>query len=343
LPASEAAIHTLLHVIASAQQRIDLMIYGWQDDPTGRAVACALAARAGQGVRVRLIVDRTGYLIHNPPAAHNACTFLDVLRAVPNLSVIEAPAAFLRFDHRKLAVIDGRVAWSGGVILTEVERCRWHDIAFLAEGPIVSQYARLFAERWQELGGCPDVLAGIAGDSLPVAANATVRMIRTDVGVRSLRDALYHAVDHAQHHIYLENPYLTDEILVDKLVAARARGVDVRALVTLRGNVARLNRYEASVANRLLQGGVRVYFFPGMTHVKALSADGVWAYLGTGNFDELSLRNNREVGLAITSEPVVAALDHNVFLPDMSGSHELTTFLPMPGHHVLLRLFRLWY
>ena len=69
--------------------------------------------------------------------------------------------------------------------------------------------------------------------------------------------------------------------------------------MTLRGNIERLNHFSALNANRLLRGGVRVYLYPAMTHVKAMSADGTWAYLGTGNFDELSLRNNREVGLSI--------------------------------------------
>jgi cardiolipin synthase A/B len=316
-------------------------MYGWGDDPTGRAVAAALAARAQRGVRVRLLVDRTAFLIHNPPAARDCCTFLDALRTVPNVSVIEPPGPFLRFDHRKLAVIDGRVAWTGGMILTEAARRRWHNFAFLAEGPIVAQYACLFEERWREQGGCPEALDLDGGP--PIAPNASVRMIRTDVKIRSLRDALFHAVDHATHHIYLENPYFSDEILTDKLVAARARGVDVRAVLTLRGNIERLNRYEALTANRLLRGGVRVYLFPAMTHVKALSADGVWAYIGTGNFDELSLRNNREVGLSVTSPAVVSSLDRHLFLPDMAVSQELTTLLPMPRNRLILELFALWY
>jgi cardiolipin synthase len=342
IPSSEGAIQSLLGLIATARQRIDLMMYAWEDDPTGREVAAALAARARQGVRVRLLVDRTAFLIHNAPAAENFCTFLDALRDVPNVSVIESPGTFLRFDHRKLAVVDGRAAWSGGMILTEVARRRWHNFAFLAEGPVVAQYDGLFEERWREQGGCPAALDAI-GPGTPIAPNATARMIRTDVGIRSLKDAIYHAVDHAQHHIYLENPYFSDEILTDKLVAARERGVDVRAVLTLRGNVQRLNRYETLTANRLLRGGVRVFLFPAMTHVKALSADGVWAYIGSGNFDELSLRNNREVALSVTSPTVVCALDQSLFLPDMAISEELTALLPMPPHRLLLELFALWY
>jgi phosphatidylserine/phosphatidylglycerophosphate/cardiolipin synthase-like enzyme len=156
-----------------------------------------------RGVRVRLLVDRTAFLIHNAPAARGCCTFLDALRSVPNVTLIEPPGAFFRFDHRKLAVIDGRAVWTGGMILTEAARRRWHNFAFLAEGPIVTQYAGLFEERWREQGGCPEAPCR-GGDLGPaLLPNASARMIRTDAGIRSLRDTVYHAVDHATHQIYL--------------------------------------------------------------------------------------------------------------------------------------------
>src|SRR5438105_5782188 len=117
--------------------------------------------------------------------------------------------------------------------------------------------------------------------------NAIVRLIRTDLDERSLKEAIYDAVDHARDHIYLENPYFSDEGLLARLVAARARGVDVRAVLTMRGNLRQLNQFEARTANHLWRAGARVYLYPAMTHVKAMSIDGAWAYLGTGNFDEL--------------------------------------------------------
>lgn len=345
LPDSEPAVRSLLGLIASAQSRIDLIMYGWEDDPTGREVAAALAARARAGVRVRLLVDRTGFLIHNPAAARGEPTFLDALGATPNVALIESPGTYFRFDHRKLAVIDGRIAWTGGMILTEYARRSWHNFAFLAEGPIVAQYAALFADRWQELGGAP-AGPGPPPPPPPVVANAAVRLLRTDLGgERSLKRAIYHAVDHARRHIYLENPYFADEVLSRKLAAAAARGVDVRAVLTLRNNIGRMGRFETLVANRLLRDGGHVYLYPKMTHVKALSVDGTWAYLGTGNFDELSLRNNREAGLAIATPAAVGALDRALFGPDMAASQPITSLLPppSPGERVRLFLLALWY
>jgi cardiolipin synthase A/B len=343
LPSSEAAIAALLDLIAHAQQSVDLMMYGWEDDPTGREVADALAARARAGVHVRLLVDRTAYLIHNAAAARGECTFLDALGSVPNVELIEPQDAFFRFDHRKLAVIDDRVAWSGSMILTDVARRRWRNFEFLAEGPIVAQYATVFAERWQNVGGDRRWQHPSNAAAIPIVPNATVRMVRTDDDIRTLKKAIYNAVDHARHHIYLENPYFSDQILTKKLVAAQARGVDVRAVLTLRGNVEQLNRFETLTANRLFRGGVRVFLYPTMTHVKAMSVDGVWAYVGTGNFDELSLRNNREVSLTISTPTMVAAIDQSLFLPDIAASGELTALLPQPSNRLLLEFLSVWY
>jgi len=341
LTSSEAAVQGLLAQISAAKCRVDLMIYGWEDDPTGREVGDALAVAARRGVRVRLLVDRGGFLIHNPAAAKHQPTFLDRLATVPGVTVIEPTDSFLRFDHRKLAVIDGTTAWSGGMILTEVARKSWENLAFLAQGPIVGQYAAVFEERWRDVGGVPAGPLTFANTT--TTPNANVRLIGTDAGDRSLKSTIYHAIDHARHHIYLENPYFSDTILAEKLIAASGRGVDVRVIVTLRGNVPRLNHYVVLTANRLRRGGVHVYLAPGMTHVKAMSADGVWAYLGTGNFDELSLRNNREVGLSVISPGIVSELDRSIFLPDFHEDEELTAPMPWPKDWIKLELLKLWF
>ena len=341
---SAPAYDALLNLIGSATNRVDLMIFGWDDDEAGRRMATALMAKARLGVLVRLMVDRGGYVTGegNARVGRGERTFLDDLRDEPNVHVIESPDACVRFDHRKVAVVDDRIVWTGGMILTRPALTRWHNFAFLAEGPIVRQYGDLFDARWRELGGC--AVARTPSDSAANAPpNAAVRMVRTDVGFRSLKEAVYGAVDSARHHIYLENPYFSDQILVKKLVAARARGVDVRVVTTLCGDVPVMNRYVAITANHLLQGGVRVYLYPKMTHVKAMSVDGTIAYIGTGNFDELSLRNNREVGLTVRGPELIRRIDEALFLRDIAESQELRQLLPPPRGRWLLEAGALWY
>ena len=114
-----------------------------------------------------------------------------------------------------------------------------------------------------------------------------------------LADVLFAAIDHARHHVYLENPYLCDGRLLLHLVEARRRGVEVRVVLTLESDEDITNRANRVTANYLLRAGVHVYLYRGRTHLKTLSVDGAWAYTGTGNFDPLSLRHDYELGIAL--------------------------------------------
>ncbi len=339
---SRPAYEALLALIASARCRIDLMMFGWGDDPAGRPVAAALIERARAGVLVRVMIDRGGFVIGETNAhviVGGEPSFLDALGSEPNIHLIQTPAPGFRFDHRKLAVIDDRIAWSGSLILTRPSVERWHNVNYIAEGPIVPQLEAVFAERWESLGGCRAPActpAPIAGDIIP---NAAVRIVRTDVDppIRTLKEAVYGAVDTARHHIYLENPYFDDQILIKKLVAARKRGVDVRAILTMRGDVKTMNKFSALTANALLRGGARVYLYPAMTHVKAMAVDGTLVYIGTGNYDDLSLRNNRELSLTVRGPELVPEIEKDLFLRDIAVSEELHALLPLPRGWFLLR------
>ncbi len=225
---SEPAYRALMALIAAARCRIDLMMFGWGDDPAGRPVAAALIERARAGVLVRVMIDRGGFVIgeSNAHVARGCPSFIDALEAEPNIHLIETPDPGFRFDHRKLAVIDDRIAWSGSMILTRPSLERWHNFNYLAEGPIVAQLADVFADRWESLGGCRAAACTPAEVAADVIPNAAVRVVRTDVDppLRTLKEAVYGAVDSARHHVYLENPYFDDRILVKKLVAARRAG-----------------------------------------------------------------------------------------------------------------------
>lgn len=333
----------LHQTIASARSRIDLMIFGWDDDETGRGVASALIERARSGVPVRVLIDRGGFVLGqgNGEAVWGGRSFLQALKNEPRIRVIEAPNSLARFDHRKALVVDDRIVWTGGMILVNGERNFWHDLAFLVEGPMVEQYADLFNERWGQLGGEPAPKSPSA--FVPIGGESTARMVRTDDDHRCLKDAIYGAIDAAQSYIFLENPYFSDPILVDKLRMASARGVDVRAVVTVEGNMPGQNVLSARSANRLLAGGVSVYLYPGMTHIKAMTVDGVWSYVGSGNFDELSLRNNREVGLTVWDPQFANVLETRLFLPDQARSRLLGQPLTMPTGWRLVQMLELWH
>jgi cardiolipin synthase len=338
--AGPEALAALSGVIEQAQCRLDVLMYLWDSDPLGEAVAHKLAAHASPQCPVRVLVDGGGNLIDGlPPSASTA----EVNRVVcwlarqPHVQVLRTRNANARFDHRKLVVADGRIAWSGGRNFTAPSFFEYHDLSYTLSGPLAADTAALFDEFWRQQGGpaAPPLPSpeeqrrGVTPPVVPPDVDNLARLVRTRPLHRQLAQALYEAVDHARHHVYVENPYFTDPRLLEKLSAARRRGADVRVVLTLHSDSDAVDHSNRVTANRLLRAGVRVYLYPGMTHVKATSVDGLWAYLGTGNFDYLSLRHNRELGVAVAAGPVLAALERELFLPDFRAEWELTEPLPV--------------
>ena len=117
----------------------------------------------------------------------------------------------------------------------------------------------------------------------------------------------------------------------------------MRAVLTLRGDIGLMNKLSTITANHLFRAGAKVYLYPAMTHVKAMSVDGRLAYIGTGNFDELSLRNNREVALTVRGSELIRQVDEGLFLRDIAASEELHALLPRPKGWFFLEATSIWY
>ena len=323
------ALTALYDVIDGAAHRLDVLMYLWDSDPLGENVARRLAARAAAGTRVRVLVDGGGNLIDGQPRGASVAELNRVicwLARQPNVELLRTRNPVARFDHRKLVVADNRLAWSGGRNFTQPSFFEHHDLSYTLTGPLAAEMADTFDNFWHRQGGTPaPAMPGVPAPE----ANASARLVRTQPARRQLSWVLYHAVDRARHHVYVENPYLSDPMLLTGLVRARRRGADVRVVLTLQDDADIVNRSNKVTANRLLKAGVRVYLYPAMTHTKAASVDGCWAYLGTGNFDALSLRHNRELGVAVGAGPLPAQLEAALFLPDFRPEWELIAPLPL--------------
>jgi cardiolipin synthase len=324
------ALAALEGIIDTATCRLDVLMYLWNSDEIGWGVARRLAAKAGPDLPVRVLVDGGGTLLDGEPDEASAD---EVHRAVcwlarqPHVTVLRTRDPNFRFDHRKLVVADGRLAWSGGRNFIDTAFFRAHDLSYTVAGPPAAALAATFDDAWEFHGGQP-VLPRPAAEP-PAEVNARLRVVRTRQYERTLVRNLYAAVEHARHHVYAENPYFGDNHMLYLLAQARQRGADVRVVLTLDSGSTVYDHANRVTANRLLKAGARVYLYPGMTHVKALAVDGVWAYTGTGNFDNLSLRHNRELGIAISEGPVIQEIEERLFLPDFNPEWELTEPLPL--------------
>jgi cardiolipin synthase len=313
----------LLVLIDGARSRIDVTLYALGDDSVGREFCACLAARARDGVTVRVLLDTVGSFAR-PRAAlrdieragghvHLCATILDgAIRGHLNLR-----------NHRKMVVVDGQHVWSGGrnvareYLGPEPWPGRWSDLSFTAAGPIVAHYARIFRSDWAAAGGALSAQreSDPAEADEPLASGRSVLQIvpaGPDVAEDPLHDVLVHMFHAAQRRIWIVTPYfLPTEPLMGALAIARRRGVDVRLLVPATSNQAVADLARGAYLRDLARAGCQILRHTGgMIHTKAVVVDDL-ALVGTANLDARSLLLNFEVMLLLYAPAdAVAVADH---------------------------------
>jgi cardiolipin synthase len=236
------------------------------------------------------------------------------------------PNPFLTSDHTKVIVVDGERAFVGGMNIGYQYRYVWHDLMVEVEGPIVRRLARDFDAAWARVAPTIALLdRRVPTAEQPAPAGASgIRPLYTQPGSPEILQAQLAAIRAARQSIWIQQAYVSDDAIVAALIAARRRGVDVRVILPTRGDSGFMNSANLIATRAFVRNGVRVYAYPGMTHVKAAVYDG-WAVVGSANFDKLSLRVNGETNLA-TSDPAFAAtLRRVLFERDFARSREITT------------------
>ena len=165
----------------------------------------------------------------------------------------------------------------------------------------------------------------------------SLRVLYTRPGDAEIFRAQRAAIRNARKYIYIQNAYFTDDAMLYELAKARRRGVDVRVILPLVGNHGPINQSNILAANAMLEHGIRVFVYPGMSHVKAAVYDG-WACLGSANWDKLSFRTNKELNIATSHAPYVDALLERVFTPDFAASVEITEPFPVRWSDQLMEI-----
>lgn len=337
----------LIDRIGTARESVWLRVYIFDNDDYAVAIADLLRERA-QDLQVRVLVDGLGTLgagmASSPslPGGHvPEPSITRYLQRDSQVKVRTVSNVWLAGDHTKTILVDGETAFLGGMNIGREYRYDWHDLMVEVNGPVVGEIATSFRQAWRDAGWFADLRRLFGRErSATVAARADdypVRLLYTRPADAQILRAQIAATRRARRHIYLENPYLTSDAMIYELARARRRGVDVRVILPYRTDSGLITRSNALAANTLLRHGIRVYIYPGMSHLKAAVYDG-WACLGSANLDHLSLRTNREMNLATSHAPAVDALVEQVFTVDMARAVELKSPLPADWSHYLAEL-----
>jgi len=321
----------LLADIAAARASVHIESYIWWKGAVCDQVAAALAAKARQGVEVRLLVDASG--------GHKMDRKLRDEMLAAGCQVRDFhPVRFSNLgrlnnrDHRKIAVIDGRIGFIGGFGYAKEwtghgqDHDHWRDTGLRTQGPIVNRLQAAFCENWvEETGEIP------AGEKYFPAAQpagttpAHLAYTSPTGSVSSVQVLYYLAISAAQHEILIQNPYmLPDNDAVAALAAAVKRGVDVKVMVpaTAATDSPIVQHASHHKFAELLKSGVKIYEFQRtLLHQKIIVVDGVWSCVGSTNFDDRSFQLNDEVSMGVV-DPQIASQLRAAFANDLRACRQ---------------------
>ncbi|TWF50130.1 cardiolipin synthase [Neorhizobium alkalisoli] len=321
----DAAYGAMLKAIGKAERSIILETYIFDRDRIGRRFVEALIAAVKRGVEVRVLIDAVG-------ARYSVPSVLGMLRDggvtvdVFNGNVImglRLPYANLR-THRKIIVIDGRVAFTGGMNIREAfskefsgDACAF-DTHFKVTGPVVADLFAITAADWQFSSG--EALEGAAWALPPPESEAgkpvIIRAVSSgpDRSLETNHKILMGAFSVARSSIRIVSPYfLPDRELITALVTAARRGVTVDIVVPSANNLKLVDLAMTAQFDQMLKNYCRIWRASGpFNHSKLMAIDGRWSYVGSSNIDPRSLRLNFEVDMEILDHGFTQALERRI-------------------------------
>ncbi|WP_247869487.1 cardiolipin synthase [Herbaspirillum sp. ST 5-3] len=339
-------MRAMMAAIRNARHHINLETYIFEDDEVGSALADLLIRKHAAGVTVNLIYDSVG-------ALGTPREFFDRMREA-GIHVLEYnpinPAnakgdwEINQRDHRKLLVVDGHVAFTGGVNISKVygksslikskrsnpppkdaKENAWRDTHMQIEGPVVADFQKLFLATWQRETGeaLPDAMYF---PTLKVEGKALVRAIGStpDKADYAIYKTYISAFANADKTIHVTTAYFVpDRQVVQAMTDAARRGVDVRIIFPSLSDVGIILHAGRSFYEELLAAGIHVYERKAyVLHAKTAVIDGVWSTIGSTNLDIRSFLHNDEINAVVLDVDFAQRME-DLFTRDLQDSVEI--------------------
>ena len=322
----------------AAASLIELELFLFGQDPDGARARDILFEKVKEGVEVRYTHDSFGNFFDNIFDGRKVFTgYYDSLSR-GGINVRDF-SPFYRIDptlcnptwrnHRKINIIDKRIAYTGGMNITEGSISGWGDAMLRITGPAVQSLRSILLLNWNDLARRKSEREEL---NLTVRGNATadggtilqVVADGADQPAFMAEEAIVWVLEHARDYVWFETPYfLPDKPIIDALGKAAARGVDVRIILPIDSDLPALDPAYRSCLERCFRKGAKIlYRKPPFNHSKTLLCDDYLLSVGSTNLDKMSLRSLYEVNVYIYDEP--EALRHRRYLEDaMEGAQEV--------------------
>ena len=321
----------ILGAIRKARTTITYAQYSYEDGPISRDLAEAMADRCRAGVRAHILLDSVGTLSmpkeYTELMSKAGCEVVS-FRPIGPLGLRRANNR----NHRRILVVDGRVGFTGGSGVSSKWMGNgrvpdhWRDTDVQVEGPVVDYLQGAFAENWVEATG--KVLGGADYFPAPTPPKGKVhaQIIRSGPlgGSYAMYTTFLLALSSAQRSIRITNPYvLLDEQMIETLVQAAKRGVEITFLVPGESDHPLVRHAGRRQFGRLLEAGIQIHeYAAALLHAKTIVIDGIWATVGSTNLDYRSFRLNDELNLVAYDREFAAQLE-KVFREDLVYSERI--------------------
>lgn len=323
---------SMLQAIEQAEYSITMEQYIHWEGEIGRRFAEAFARSAQRGVSVKLLLDSVG----------SATIGKGILATLEKAQVQLAWFRPIRWyslhranhrTHRKSLIIDGRIAFTGGAGIADhwtghaQDRDHWRDMQVRIEGPAAMPLQTGFSRNWLATTG--ELITGARYFPPPDAPGAVAvqTILSSPEDGRHNASIMYQmALLCAQRYVYIANPYFVpDRNIIQLLRECVQRGVDVRVMVAgVNNDVWWARQNSVRLYGRLLAAGVRIYeYSPAMLHHKTMVVDGVWATIGTANFDNRSFALNEESSVCFYDRLLVGRM-REIFFEDLKRCEMVT-------------------
>lgn len=284
----------ILEEMEGAQTSIDIEYYWFAKDEVGTRVRDLLIRKVREGVKVRLIMDNlvTPFApesFYQP--MRDAGVDLRYVHPFEKMGPFKSVGSILgERDHRKIVVIDGHIAYTGGMNFYQRALEEWTDTQVRVEGPVALQMRELFRDSWERMGGgeLEPYTPREAGNAVAQVAGTSRHEKMDSLYVRALRSA--------KEYFFLQTPYFAPPpSILEALKEAAARGVDVRLMVPAKSDWEFMNMLTREYGIELFRAGVKVYVYNiRYDHTKVFICDDILSCCGTVNMDYRSLRINWE-------------------------------------------------
>lgn len=328
----DEAFPKMLTEIDSARQSISLSTYIFDNDQVGKLFIQALSRAVSRGVEVRVLIDDIGLRYSwRPVLKHLRAEGIKVARFMGALRPMTFPHFNLR-KHRKILVIDGKHAFTGGMNIREGHmlsigsRHPVGDLHFEVLGPLVTQLQEVFVQDWAFT--TREILEGITWFAPQVTSGKTLARVITegpDEDLFKLSMMIEGGITSAQNSVWILTPYfLPDSSMTRALSIAAAKGVSVNIVLPGSNNLPFVQWASNPLLQNLLEHGCRIWFTPPpFDHSKLILVDESWVLFGSANLDPRSLRLNFELNVECYDEDLGECLK-NLITSKIKGARVLT-------------------